>query len=143
MITDKPDGHPDELVDWERVVQSPGRMTNSEFKEIAIADPSKFPIAPHKPTKTDYFKVLINNMLLKANVEDPESYFDEQRFSAKVKKDLGRRNKTGKHHEPVPPPRPVVIASSTPNSSEVVLTPPPPEAERTILGTLEPTPRQA
>ena len=101
-------------------------------------------------------------MLKISNVQDPESYFDEDKFSSKVKKDLGRRNKTEKHLRPAPPPRTASIPSprpasvpsprpgsvppsrpvgitSTPNNSEVVLTTPP--AERTILSAnSDPTP---
>ena len=141
--SEKPDGHPDELVEWTDMLQSPGRMTNIEFQEIAIADVFKFSKAPHKPTKTDYFRVLIHNILSKSNVDDPESYYDRETFSSKIKKNLGRRNKTEKHLRPVPPSSQAVqIASSTPNpdinNSGVVLTPPSPRAESTILS--PPTP---
>lgn len=143
LESQKPEGHPDEMVNWTDIVQSPGRMTNAEFQLIAIEDHEKFPRAPHKPTKTDYFKALIHNILIRSNVPDPESYFDKEKFSSRIQKNLGRRNKTAVHLRPAPPPR-QVIASSTPNPdrnvSDVIVTPPP-RSERTFLSPIQTPPR--
>ena len=97
-------------------------MSNADFQELAKSNPNKFETAPHKPSKNDYWRALIKNVLIKAGVEDPENYVDAQKYTIEAQKKLSRRNKTFRH---VPPTQP---RASTPvrnvNNTLVELTPP-------------------
>ena len=69
---DKPDHHPEEIVNWESFVKTPANMSAAEFEMIAKPDPTKYPVPPHKPKKSDFYWALILNTLLSRNV-DPEN----------------------------------------------------------------------
>lgn len=118
MEDGKPEEHPEGLVAWEDIVQSPARMSNSEFQQLAKVDKEKFPNAPHKPTKTDYFRELIKNILRSLDIEDPENYYDREVFSSKVQKNITKGNRHDLHRLP-PPPRVRPDRQSTPIPREV------------------------
>ena len=82
---DKPDHHPEEIVDWESFVKTPANMSVAEFEMIAKPDPTKYPVPPHKPKKSDFYRALILNTLLSKNV-DPENHVDKAVFTKKVQK---------------------------------------------------------
>ena len=67
---------------------------------IAKPDPTKYPVPPHKPKKSDFYRALILNTLLSKNV-DPENHVDKALFTKKVEKDLTKgKAKRGKHRMP-------------------------------------------
>ena len=97
---DKPDHHPEEIVNWESFVKTPANMSAAEFEMIAKPDPTKYPVPPHKPKKSDFYRVLILNTLLSKNA-DPEKHVDKAVFTKKVQKDLTKgKAKRGKHRMP-------------------------------------------
>ena len=102
---EKPDHHPDNVVNWGDLIKSPGNMSAGEFKLIAKEDPLQFPIAPFKPQKSDYYRQLIENTMTSIDI-DPEKHVDKSIFTVKKEKDLskGLANRT-KHRLPVLPSR--------------------------------------
>ena len=67
---------------------------------IAKPDFTKYPVPPHKPKKSDFYRALILNTLLSKNV-DPENHVDKAVFTKKVQKDLTKgKAKRGKHRMP-------------------------------------------
>ena len=86
---DKPEHHPEEIVNWESLVKTPANMSAAEFETIAKPDPTKYPVPPHKPKKADFYRALILNTLLSKNV-DPENHVDKALFTKKVEKDLNK-----------------------------------------------------
>ena len=102
---EKPDHHPDNIVNWGDLIKSPGNMSAGEFKLIAKEDPVQFPIAPFKPQKSDYYRQLISNTMISIDM-DPEKHVDKNIFTVKKEKDLskGLANRT-KHRLPVLPSR--------------------------------------
>ena len=102
---EKPDHHPDNILNWVDLTKSPGNMSAAEFMNICKEDPIMFPIAPFKPQKTDFYRQLIENTLTSIGI-DPEKHFDKTVFTVKKEKDLskGLANRT-KHRLPVLPSR--------------------------------------
>ena len=87
-------------------------------QQLAKVDKEKFTNAPHKPTKTDYFRELIKNILRSLDIEDPENYYDREVFSSKVQKNITKGNRHDLHRLP-PPPRVRPDRQSTPIPREV------------------------
>ena len=87
-------------------------------QQLAKVDKEKFPNAPHKPTKTYYFRELIKNILRSLDIEDPDNYYDRDVFSSKVQKNITKGNRHDLHRLP-PPPRVRPDRQSTPIPREV------------------------
>ena len=55
-------------------------------KTVSVGpDSTKYPVPPHKPKKSDFYRALILNTLLSKNV-DPENHVDKAVFTKKVQK---------------------------------------------------------
>ena len=66
---EKPDHHPDNVVNWGDLIKSPGNMSAGEFKLIAKEDPLRFPFAPSKPQKSYYYRQLIRDTMTSIDID--------------------------------------------------------------------------
>ena len=78
-------------------MKTPANVSAAEFVMIAKPDPTKYPVPPYKPKKSDFYRALILNTLLSKNV-DPENHVDKAVFTKKVEiwpKERQRGGSTG------------------------------------------------